>query len=88
MPTHDSKQNTLVYGILVLISYALSRSSNIHTQLCSGARDLNFDLSLYICSCSLCASNEGSGETTHSHCKVSPKPSLINKYQKLMNWLI
>ena len=48
---------------LVSIAHAKSHSLSVHCQLPSGARCLNFGLSIYLQPLYVCACSEGSGET-------------------------
>ena len=55
------------YEFTVLIAYAPSHSLNMLTQLSSGTRGHNFDLSLYLGHFYDCTSSEDSGETARMY---------------------
>ena len=48
------------------LSQMQSYSLNMHAQLSSGARSLNFGLRFYLCPFIVCASREGSGDTVQT----------------------
>ena len=54
-----------LYMILVLIAYAQKPSLNAHADISSGARGLNFGLSLHLLTNFVYSSSEGSGESVH-----------------------
>ena len=54
-----------IHEILALIAYAQKPHLNAHAEVSSGARGLNFDLSLHLYPYFAYASGEGSDETAH-----------------------
>ena len=50
------------------LSQMKSYSLNMHAQLSSGARSLNFGLRLHLCLYIVCESSEGSGKTEQAPC--------------------
>ena len=66
---------------MVLITYALSRSLNVHIQLSSGATSLTFGLQLHLIGYSVYGSSERSGQNAYfAACRW-------DKYQNYLRWL-
>ena len=74
--------------ILVLITYECSLSFNMHAQLSSGSRGLNFGQRFHLCTYFVFASSKGSDETAHlcRLVRVFAAP-ICDKYQNHMNKL-
>ena len=68
---------------LVSIAHAKRHSLNVHCQLPSGARCLNFGLSIFLQPLYVCACSEGSGETVRMRRRVwAFDDQIFNKCQK------
>ena len=62
--------NEPAHVFFVSIAHAKRHSLNVHCQLPSGARCLNFGLSIYLQPLYVCMCSEGSGETVRMRRRV------------------
>ena len=75
--------NEPAHVFLVSIAHAKRHSLNVHCQLPSGAKCLNFGLSIYLQPLYVCACSEGSGETVCMRRRVwAFDDQIFNKCQK------